>query len=187
MIVGLEKELKTLVGLCNPLFYDEEPTLNDLNLLAVVFSRLNPARRSKNFLAEVKPTQATGVSFETALQVVNALRARLASVPKQIKAFDKALNGVDPATLIIQGCLGGGKTTLQAHIAVALALLGKRLLSCHTNVVTNVFARKVIDLMNLFCAQFPIQKMRKGVIRLGAFYPPLFLCLSCLLWWRCKL
>jgi hypothetical protein len=87
-------------------------------------------------------------------------------IERQVIAFDRALTGTADALLIVEGCPDDGKTMVEVRIAVTLALLGQKIiLSCHTNVATDVFVRKVLRVVDELSVEFPVGFLRERIIR----------------------
>ncbi|KAF2117343.1 hypothetical protein BDV96DRAFT_657432 [Lophiotrema nucula] len=141
--INLAKELQALEVFSTRESAKEMP-LNHFSLHEVVLSRMNPSRESRNFCKEFtnSTTELLEVYKDRMQFIADQLREPLND--RQKNAFDRALLGTHGALLVIEGCPGGGKTTLQAHIAIALYVMGKPVLvTAHSNPAVNELLTRV--------------------------------------------
>ncbi|KAF2658256.1 hypothetical protein K491DRAFT_713648 [Lophiostoma macrostomum CBS 122681] len=148
--MNLHKQLLTIGSLCRPELIFNPPPSTQVDPLAFLLSRRDPSRRSRNFVLEFENSYpGTEEEMEGIQAAIQDIKAPCDNVPEHRWTYEKAMTGCEEAAIIVEGCTGGGKTSLQDRIGLSLGSLGKTVLfASKTNVAVDELLKRMIKLID---------------------------------------
>jgi hypothetical protein len=144
---SLHKQLTAISRTCTQRLHSDPPPKDSLDLLEIVCSRMRSDSQSPNFAADFeRDWESSHKEYTIIMDAVEMLVESCRLVPEHYAVIKAAITGSRSCVEIIVGCTGGGKSTLQAKIGIALFLLGQNIhFTSQTNVAVDELMRKVIE------------------------------------------
>jgi hypothetical protein len=164
--ISLHKELDVISTLCRPELVLNPPPLTQVDPLALLCSQKTPGRRSRNFLVEFEDEfPGTEEQLDDVKAAIQDIRKPCENIPEHDWVYKTAVSGADEGTVIVQGCTGGGKTSLQDRIGLTLALLRNTVLfASKTNVAVDELMKRMIKLID----EIELPVFKDVILRLGS-------------------
>ncbi|KAF2659544.1 hypothetical protein K491DRAFT_775496 [Lophiostoma macrostomum CBS 122681] len=160
--INLHKELSALQLLCLPQLLPANISIDRFSLVEVVCGMMDPERAAVDLRQEFSDLwTGTQDEYVVIMKHIHKVREPLTRVPQQKRFFDRSLIGkVRGCVLLWEGRPGCGKTTVDARLAIALGLMGYRvLMTANTNVAVNAFIQKVYEVLDELETFFPGSKL----------------------------